>query len=131
MTPVANSCCAFSKLAPVVRYSAWTWREERENRWSSEINSSEEQLHRHGDRVICPPGTSNQSERRRPRLTFLNIMSEQTESAVKSAAISSMMMPTGTLVFSPVSAAIQPLATHKQRHGESGRRTGALADVHA
>lgn len=44
------------------------------------------------------------------RLTFLNIMSEQTERAVKSAAISSMMMPTGMLVLSPVSAAIQPLA---------------------
>lgn len=25
MTPVANSCWALSKLAPVVRYSAWTW----------------------------------------------------------------------------------------------------------
>lgn len=25
MTPVANSCWAFSKLAPVVRYRAWIW----------------------------------------------------------------------------------------------------------
>lgn len=37
-------------------------------------------------------------------------MSEPTESAVNRAAISSMMMPTGILVFSPVKAAIQPLA---------------------
>ena len=29
ITPVANSCWAFSKLAPVVRYSAWTWKEQK------------------------------------------------------------------------------------------------------
>ncbi len=28
MTPVANSCWAFSKLAPVVRYSACTWKRQ-------------------------------------------------------------------------------------------------------
>lgn len=29
MTPVANSCWAFSKLAPVVRYSACTWKRQK------------------------------------------------------------------------------------------------------
>lgn len=43
-------------------------------------------------------------------VTFLNIMSEPTDSAVNRAAISNMMMPTGILVFRPVKAAIQPLA---------------------
>lgn len=56
-------------------------------------------------------------------------MSEQTESAVKSAAISNMMMPTGTLVLSPVSAAIQPLATDGHRVSRAAGR-GALAHVH-
>lgn len=37
-------------------------------------------------------------------------MSEPTDNAVNRAAISSMMMPTGILVFRPVRAAIQPLA---------------------
>lgn len=46
-------------------------------------------------------------------LTFLNIMSEHTDRAVKRAAISSMMMPTGILVFKPVRAAIQPLARQR------------------
>lgn len=32
MTPVANSCWARSKLAPVVRYSAWICRGERRRR---------------------------------------------------------------------------------------------------
>lgn len=43
-------------------------------------------------------------------VTFLNMMSEPTESAVNRAAITNMMMPTGMLVFRPVKAAIQPLA---------------------
>lgn len=43
-------------------------------------------------------------------VTFLNIMSEPTDSAVNRAAISNMMMPTGILVFRPVKAAIHPLA---------------------
>lgn len=48
-------------------------------------------------------------------VTFLNIMSDPTDSAVNRAAISNMMIPTGMLVFRPVSAAIQPLAKQKQR----------------
>lgn len=55
-------------------------------------------------------------------------MSEQTERAVKSAAIGNMMMPTGMLVFSPVSAAIQPLATDGDRVSRAAGR-GALPHV--
>lgn len=43
----------------------------------------------------------------------MNMMSEQTDRAVKRAAISNMMMPTGILVFRPVRAAIQPLARQR------------------
>lgn len=63
ITPVANSCCAFSKLAPVVRYSP------------------------------C---------------TFLNMTSEMTAEAVKSAAMRIIMMPTGMLLLRPVREEIQP-----------------------
>lgn len=55
-------------------------------------------------------------------LTFLNMMSEHTDRAVKRAAISSMMMPTGILVFRPVRAAIQPLA--RQDRGKVSQAAG-------
>lgn len=44
------------------------------------------------------------------------MMSEPTDSAVNRAAISSIMMPTGILVFRPVKAAIQPLAEKKRKN---------------
>lgn len=63
ITPVANSCWAFSKLAPVVRYSP------------------------------C---------------TFLNMTSEMTADAVKSAAMIIIMIPTGMFLLRPVRDEIQP-----------------------
>lgn len=48
-------------------------------------------------------------------------MSEPTDSAVNSAEMSNMMMPTGILVFRPVKAAIQPLAT-QNNHSVSERK---------
>lgn len=42
-------------------------------------------------------------------VTLLNMMSDPTDSAVNRAEISTMMMPTGMLIFRPVKAAIQPL----------------------
>lgn len=47
------------------------------------------------------------------------MMRDMTADAVKRAAIRIMMMPTGILVFSPVSAEIQPLHTHTHRHRQN------------
>lgn len=75
------------------------------------------------------PGQRRETAAADPSLTFLNIMSEHTDRAVNSAAISSMMMPTGILVLRPVRAAIQPLADRGQRQSEPGCGTRPPAEV--
>lgn len=54
------------------------------------------------------------------------MMSEPTERAVNSAAISNMMMPTGILVFRPVNAAIQPL---EEKHQQSVQFSGYALEL--
>lgn len=96
MTPVANSCWAFSKLAPVVRYRAWIW--------GGGATRGDE----HREHCIDPTGLDLLSL----SPTFLNMMRDMTAREVKRAATRIMMMPTGMLVFKPISAEIQPLRKH-------------------
>lgn len=87
MTPDANSCWALSKLAPVVRYSAWIY---------SGCRDEKGEMRARFQRTVVG-------------CTFLNMNRDMAAREVKRTATMIIMTPTGVLLFRQLRAEIHPL----------------------